>query len=1230
MHIMKAGFQILLKSVGTKAAIAITSVAVTATSGAMVVGVYQAVKYSQKTHQEQAANLDQENTVDKTDDQEQPNNNLITGDMAAGVDNSIITPVPENETLNSDDPNQSSGEDYTQGEDLAQRDESKAQTDRKQKKADNQKLAVQREKRLAAAAQPSTSTIPLAPVSIKWPIQPQNSSTSGTGTQASQNTQSSGQGNKNTGLPNQQDQPKDQPLQKSLINAKAKLIEPAVLAGSRHSIVVGTSYITDDTAAQPKKKYTMMVYLCGTDLESGTSDDPKGSDATKDLINMLSSSYDLKNMNVIVCAGGTTTWKNQYMGADTTNDNCDNDGVRFNIYELNPDAVDESIDKRIVRGIEYKDAQGNTHATEVNKIINSETMKLLGSYDAIDMGQDQLLAGFVNLCTDYYPAEHYGTILWNHGGGVNSGVCFSESTVGFDGTGLTSGELESALASTKLYNGGGKFDFIGFDACLMGSTELAYNLSPYCEYMIGHSEITAGGWNYHEIFNDISVKTANLTSESSKEIAKMIVDRYQESHKGYDDSVASVACYDSSLMQKAATAINESASEILKLYQMDQGSSSQLQAVCYRAIKQARVRAFTMTRWNKVTRGQVTNDCVDLKDFYRTLKEEFTTLKTSYIDQGEVIDQIDKICTSIDTVLAQRYVIASAIAYSQADLYYWRNGVADEANASYPEYWSTLRGAQLWGTSLYMPYYDREDSQYTQEYKDMKILPEYTELISKYSQAATADQARITRLAAEIKYQDVVKDSDAITMNTAQIGTNAKRVIQLSLKDTYTAGKGTYTDETLGELSSNDPFIDFMDTIDTATVYVSRYQETDSTAKTGINILYGKQDVMYSQISPDNKAINILTDTLEKLYGYEVWGFRYEGQDDEGQDIVSTQAISDWAYMKDVYDWRDELQNLDPAYDYDDNKWISFYGKVGKVVTDDDSSNTEYTDSYLHFYESEKGKYIFTAASCKTPEGSAQSWNTISKDTLENQYNLIQFYHYMVDAKNGVETIIENEATGFSTPSFVSNSTLNIYQHDLMYNNEKYNDYTIGFSSIEGKKDDGEGNLVDAKANYIMPSGQCKEDENQYKENDLQVGHVYPSTPVMPTSEPEEEPNLSSEDEDLKASAPSEQAVMEQNADPETESETDPETDLQTVVDQPVVTQPTIDTVSSIEPSTVDQTSTEPTVADQTQTDQTQTDQPSEDQPSDSTPTPEPAPIEAVPSSETNVIEMTLAVEPAA
>ena len=82
----------------------------------------------------------------------------------------------------------------------------------------------------------------------------------------------------------------------------------------------------------------------------------------------------------------------------------------------------------------------------------------------------------------------------------------------------------------------------------MGSTELAYNLSPYCEYMIGHSELTAGGWNYHEIFNDISVKTANLTSESSKEIAKMIVDRYQESHKGFDDSVASVACYDSSLM----------------------------------------------------------------------------------------------------------------------------------------------------------------------------------------------------------------------------------------------------------------------------------------------------------------------------------------------------------------------------------------------------------------------------------------------------------------------------------------------------------------------------------------------------------------------------------------------------------------------------------------------------------------------------------------------------------
>jgi hypothetical protein len=61
-----------------------------------------------------------------------------------------------------------------------------------------------------------------------------------------------------------------------------------------------------------------------------------------------------------------------------------------------------------------------------------------------------------------FPADKYGLILWNHGGG---------SIAGYGYNSLTLLELNMALEKTQAANT--KLEFIGFDACLMANVETA-------------------------------------------------------------------------------------------------------------------------------------------------------------------------------------------------------------------------------------------------------------------------------------------------------------------------------------------------------------------------------------------------------------------------------------------------------------------------------------------------------------------------------------------------------------------------------------------------------------------------------------------------------------------------------------------------------------------------------------------------------------------------------------
>ncbi len=205
---------------------------------------------------------------------------------------------------------------------------------------------------------------------------------------------------------------------------------------------------------------TIMIYLCGTDLES------KSSMATRDLVEMTRASLS-DNVHVIAYTGGCTKWNNQVISAQTNQ-----------IYEIK---------------------NGGLERLEAN----------MGN---ASMTKPSTLTEFIQWCARYYPANRNELIFWDHGGGSVSGY-------GYDQKYPNSGSMSLAGINQALADAGVKFDFIGFDACLMATMETALMLDQYADYMVASEETEPGiGWYYTNWLTELSKNTAKPTVEIGKKI----------------------------------------------------------------------------------------------------------------------------------------------------------------------------------------------------------------------------------------------------------------------------------------------------------------------------------------------------------------------------------------------------------------------------------------------------------------------------------------------------------------------------------------------------------------------------------------------------------------------------------------------------------------------------------------------------------------------------------------
>lgn len=184
----------------------------------------------------------------------------------------------------------------------------------------------------------------------------------------------------------------------------ALLLSVVLLAG-----ICGAAWAEGE---QPADEWTVMIYLCGTDLESG-----QFQCATHNL-QQIAETIPSDSVNVVIETGGTKEWHaEETVGIKIAND-------KLQRWTWGP--------------------EGFTLVEELPEAC---------------MSHAETLSEFIRWSTEKYPAKKHMLLLWDHGGGSNSGLICDEN---YGMTIMPVYSLERALKE-----GGTHFDLFLTDTCLM-------------------------------------------------------------------------------------------------------------------------------------------------------------------------------------------------------------------------------------------------------------------------------------------------------------------------------------------------------------------------------------------------------------------------------------------------------------------------------------------------------------------------------------------------------------------------------------------------------------------------------------------------------------------------------------------------------------------------------------------------------------------------------------------
>lgn len=266
---------------------------------------------------------------------------------------------------------------------------------------------------------------------------------------------------------------------KAALMTKAEIVSPrAGFGGGGGDSDSSSSRSSYQPRVLPKVDKTILVYLIGSDLEE------KALYPTRDIQGMIAANIP-DDMNVIVFTGGSVMSKVNVARQQIK----PNDPLRrlFSInWEIN------QIWKVTKRGI-----------VPIETNLGKSCMTEKSTFDS-----------FLKYAKQYIPSNEYSLIISDHGGGSVSG--FGHDTRYKGRTLFNGGSLLLSDVAESIKSNGFKFEFLGYDACLMSMLEHAYGLSDLANYFIASEELEFGSWDYSflSLYNDKSKTTLDILKKA--------------------------------------------------------------------------------------------------------------------------------------------------------------------------------------------------------------------------------------------------------------------------------------------------------------------------------------------------------------------------------------------------------------------------------------------------------------------------------------------------------------------------------------------------------------------------------------------------------------------------------------------------------------------------------------------------------------------------------------------
>lgn len=729
------------------------------------------------------------------------------------------------------------------------------------------------------------------------------------------------------------------------------------------------------------KKFTLLAYVCGSDLESANGN----MEATKVILKIVLGAYYKDNTNVLILAGGSDKWKNTYLESLL--------GGRVNginksaIFEINKSSLDAQITKlladidgcnsvddiySIIDSYDKRKENEELFKQIVEALLNENTMPVLAdTLGTNKMGDSDTIASLLKKGAEgVYKADSYSLSLWNHGGGSMEGVCFSDDETG----GLTISALRNALdkagygsSNSSMEN---KISLMAFDACLMSGIEIAAYLSNYYDMMYASEETTYGDIDYYHLLKIANQKSGN--ADLGMELAMAAFMDRSENYLGTNKSLATSAIFKSGLAAGAIEKLND----LAKILSDEALKNPNI----YAAIKNARLKCEQFdAAHGSFDEGK---EYVDMKNFLQLLIKE--------LEDYQIIDEKDsEIKRAINDAIEASDISTYANAYNYGDrrVLYNINGSNVYVNE---QFWNALKGMDLCGVNMFVPYYSKSNSTVERYldalesiYSDSILLGNYNDLLKDYVEYLKSDKDRVAKLTDSLingfeeSNNPVPGYSDLINMSLKEA--DGRDYLSIVI-NSYEPGK-------FSQYSSGDAYVDLCETIDTMLIYITRKAKAmcqmngTQTDDYYIDIVVGSKTIYYENLNGFMSSVNVFTDDFDEVNMSIVQGYKDSSAEDK-------QIIYDFITPSDLEGYQEKTEMIkklinDESFE-DDSKWLSAKGTARA-----DGVDTTPTPVYHLFELNNDGYYEYRGSVILN-----ENYDVV--EVFQNA-KYITFYHQTVD-----------------------------------------------------------------------------------------------------------------------------------------------------------------------------------------------------------------------------------------